>query len=94
MNNNHSFKYRLGMRLLSLAMKMVYEKDFSSHTLSGSEALFGFMGWLTSRNKEVTFSGHHEASEAAILVQVFCDENKLPEPRNDWHIHLVHPKED
>ena len=59
--------------------------------LSASEALFGFMGWLTSLETPVTFSGRHEASTAAQLVDEFCKANNLAEPREFWHLNLVHP---
>ena len=60
--------------------------------MSASEALFGFMGWLTCR-KEVTpnFSSAHDAGEAAKLVGTFCKENKLTEPREGWETNLIHP---
>lgn len=59
--------------------------------ISASEALYGFMGWLTSRDEAVTFSGHHNAAVAADLVALFCEVNDLPEPRRDWGV--VRPKE-
>jgi hypothetical protein len=41
--------------------------------MNEAEALFSFMGWLTSRNEEVgPFSSHHDASRAAELVNEFC----------------------
>jgi hypothetical protein len=59
--------------------------------LSASEALFGFMGWLTSLETPVTFSSHHEAGIAAQLVDEFCKANNLAEPREFWHLNLHHP---
>jgi len=59
--------------------------------LSASEALFGFMGWLTSLETPVTFSSHHEAGTAAQLVDEFCKANNLAEPRDFWHLNLHHP---
>lgn len=59
--------------------------------LSASEALFGFMGWLTSLETPVTFSGHHEASIGAQLVDEYCKANNLAEPREGWHLNLVQP---
>ena len=60
--------------------------------MNASEALFGFMGWLTSRD-EVTpnFSANHYAGEAANLVSVFCKENNLSDPRAGWENNLIHP---
>jgi hypothetical protein len=59
--------------------------------LSASEALFGFMGWLTSLETPVTFSGHHEASIGAKLVDEYCKANGLAEPREGWYLNLVQP---
>ena len=59
--------------------------------LSASEALFGFMGWLTSFKNPVTFSGSHEAGIAAELVDEFCKANNLSKPRDGWYLNLVHP---
>ncbi len=59
--------------------------------LSGSEALYGFIAWLTTRKEEVTFSGHHEASIAADLIDRFCKTNHLTEPRDNWSDNLTHP---
>ena len=63
-----------------------------SDKLTASEALFGFMGWLTSR-EEVTpeFSSKHDASEAANLVAEFCEKNDLDDPRSGWENNLTHP---
>jgi len=60
--------------------------------LSASEALFGFGGWLTSRDKAVTLSRSHEAGIMARLIDVFCKTNELEEPRNHWEENLTHPK--
>lgn len=63
-----------------------------SNEMTASEALFGFMGWLTSR-KEVTpnFSSRHDAANAAELVGQFCKENNLSDPRDGWENNLIHP---
>ncbi len=58
-----------------------------------SEALYGFVGWLTSREEPVTFSEKHDAAPAADLVAQFCITNKLREPRENWTKNLTHPKE-
>ena len=52
--------------------------------LSASEALFGFMAWLTTREEPVTFSSQHDASKAAELVGLFCKANGLEDPREGW----------
>lgn len=40
-------------------------------------ALFDFLGWLTSRDEEVTFSGHHEAGIAVRLLQEWAEKRGL-----------------
>lgn len=59
--------------------------------LSPSEAVYGLMGWLTSRDEAVTMSAHHEASTAAQLADEFCKANGLGDPRIGWEKHLTHP---
>ncbi len=59
--------------------------------MTGSEAVYGFMAWLTTREAEETFSAHHDAAPAAELVAEFCKVNNLTEPRDDWTDRLTHP---
>ena len=61
--------------------------------MNASEALYGFMGWLTSRDEAVTFSGTHDAGIAADLVDRFVKANNLTEPRDGWQENLTHPKD-
>ena len=64
-----------------------------SHKLTATEALYGFMGWLTSRDESLTLSGRHDASVAADLVAQFVKENDLGDvSREDWHKFLHHPR--
>ena len=61
--------------------------------LSGSEALYGFMGWLTSGSKRVgPFSAIDDAAAAAELVDEFCKVNGLADPRANWEELLTHVK--
>lgn len=63
------------------------------HKLTATEALYGFVGWLTSRDEPVTFSAVHGATEAADLVAKFICENELADvSREDWYKFLNHPK--
>lgn len=60
--------------------------------LSGSEAIYGFVGWLTTR-KEVTKMGSNQYCMPIIeLAKEFCETNRLKEPKEGWHKNLVHPK--
>ncbi len=46
-----------------------------------SEALYGFVGWLTSREEAVTLGAVHDAAIGADLVNEYCIVNNLAEPR-------------
>ncbi len=56
-----------------------------------SEALHGFVGWLTSRNERITMSSRDEAGTDAVAE--FCRVNQLAEPRENWAENLVFPEE-
>lgn len=61
--------------------------------LNSSEAVLGFLAWLTCRESEVTFSSKHNASIAVELFEKFQKANNLPEIRADYHKVLNHPKD-
>jgi len=61
--------------------------------LSPSEALFGMMGWLTTRDKQTKLSSKDDCSEPAQLIGKFIKANKLKHPRRNWEKKLKHPKE-
>jgi len=58
--------------------------------LSGSEAVFGLLAWLTTRD-ETTVLGPHQQVDVSIATQ-FVEANRLAEPREAWHELLTHPK--
>ena len=58
--------------------------------LSGSEAVMGFLAWLTTRD-ETTVLGPHQTVDIT-LYERFVEANKLNEPREMYHQLLVHPK--
>jgi hypothetical protein len=62
--------------------------------LSPSEALFGFVAWLTTRNEPTIMSRHDEASGPADRIRAFCEANNLEEPRAGWEKTFVFPKVD
>ena len=52
---------------------------------SASEALFGFMGWLTTRPvASGPFSSVYDAAPAGDLVAEYCRKQGYAEPRDDW----------
>lgn len=56
----------------------------SVESLSPSEALFAFAGWITTRPEAVTASAKHDAAPWAELVRDFCNHYRLPAPREGW----------
>ena len=52
--------------------------------LNASEALYGFSGWLTSRDEPVVFSAYHDAAIVAELINEFIKKFDLPDIRDDW----------
>lgn len=61
--------------------------------LSASEALYGFVGWLTTRSARTVMSLRDNASPIAELVATFCRENELEPTRERWSLLLKHPVE-
>jgi len=64
-----------------------------SEILNGSEALYGFCGWLTSRDEKTTMSATDDSAKVADLIGKFRKVNKLEEPRDGWDNELTHPVE-
>ena len=64
----------------------------STFELSGSEAVYGFAAWLTTRREPITMSAAHDSSDPAVLVDRFCMANELQTPRSGWNRKLRHPK--
>jgi hypothetical protein len=57
-----------------------------NHALTPAEALYGFMGWLTTRDRPVTLSRRDDAAAGADLVAEFCKTQGLGDvSREDWH---------
>lgn len=59
-----------------------------------SEALYTFVGWLTTRKERLVLSSADDAAPVAELVDKFCVVNEIPEPgdpNKDWP--YQHPEE-
>lgn len=63
----------------------------SAEHMTASEALFGFMGWLTSLPYPVVFSASHDAAKAVELIAEWSKVNNLSPPADDFHKRIVHP---
>ncbi len=59
--------------------------------LSASEALYGFMGWLTTRQEVMSAGASHECAPVADAIKEFCDANDLAQPRDGWEKNFVYP---
>ena len=59
--------------------------------LTASEAVYGFAGWLTTREEQTVMSSTDDAAVIAELVNEFCETNDLDFPRSDWSDRLKHP---
>jgi hypothetical protein len=61
--------------------------------LNASESLFGFCGWLTTRDEQTIMSAKDNCSRIVELIKKFQEVNNLPEVRDGWENNLTHPKE-
>ena len=52
--------------------------------LNGSESLYAFGAWLTTRDEPITMSGHDDAAPVVEAISCFCKEYGLAEPRPGW----------
>lgn len=59
--------------------------------INAAEALFGFMGMLTSMEHPVTFSARHGAGMGVELVGTFCESNSLQSCRGGWEKNFEYP---
>ena len=59
--------------------------------LTAAEAVYGFCGWLTTREVKTIMSASDDAAPIATLIDQFCKENKLQDPRDGWDNNLIHP---
>ena len=64
----------------------------TENKLTASEAVYGFAAWLTCRTEKTIISSSDDAGGIATLVNKFCEENNLDDPRDDYHKILKHPK--
>jgi hypothetical protein len=58
-------------------------------TLNASEAVYGFAGWLTTREKRTVMSATDDAAIVADLCKEFCEVNNLPEISEDWPSNMI-----
>jgi len=61
--------------------------------LTGSEAVYGFCAWLTTRDEVTKMGANNDCAPIADLAARFCDENGLPDPRSNYTDYLTHPRD-
>jgi len=59
--------------------------------LIASEALYGFMAWLTTRDEVVSFGSTHDCAVAVDLIVEFSKVNSLEGPRDTWPEGFIMP---
>lgn len=62
-------------------------------TMNSTEAIFGFIGWLSCRKGMIKIGAKYDCDEIAQLIGEFVEMNNLPKPRDDWSDNLTHPEE-
>ena len=61
--------------------------------MNASEAVYGLLAWLTTREEVVCFGGSEDCAPAAEAAKLFCETNGLPEITNAWPDNLIHPSD-
>jgi len=61
--------------------------------LSVSEAIYGFVAWLTTQKQPITAGSAHDCAPWADRISQFCKVNQLPTPREGWQENLVYPSD-
>ncbi len=61
---------------------------------TASEALYVFMGWLTTREQPIIIGSRIDCVPIVGLIAEFCRVNNIPDPRDDvkWNLLMKHPE--
>ncbi|MCI0393275.1 MAG: DUF1778 domain-containing protein [Acidobacteria bacterium] len=59
--------------------------------LSPSEALYGFVAWLTTCEKSIVMGAAYNCDSAIQVLTKFIDHNGLSRPRDGWEKYFSHP---
>ena len=84
-----------GAKIFPVQLRSILEAlEDMDPKLTASEALFGFVGYITTREEKICAGSHEECGQWVELIDKFCRANKLPHPREGWEKNLAtHPKE-
>lgn len=58
--------------------------------LNPSEAVYGFVAWLTTRKEQTILSSSNDCAPVCDLIKKFCIANQLPGVSENWPNHLIH----
>ena len=59
--------------------------------LSPSEAVYGFVAWLSGREEVTKMGSKNDCANLADKIQLFCETNNLTDPKDHWEKNLIHP---
>jgi hypothetical protein len=59
--------------------------------MNASEAVYGFVAWLSCRKEKTVISSTDNCAPLAELIKQFCETNELTEPRENLQERLTHP---
>lgn len=62
-----------------------------NNKMSASEAIYGFCGWLTTKEERTVMSSKHNCAPIADKIKEFCETNELNDPIDGWEKNLKHP---
>lgn len=61
--------------------------------MNAAEEIYAFVGFLTTRDKELILSAHNDCAPIAELTWAFVKANNFPELRDGWHnVKIIQPQ--
>lgn len=91
-DEHNLYKYEIGAKMDEKQMKDITLPDQRKSELTASEALYGFVGWLSGQDEVHIISAKHDCAIWAELINTFCIMNNLSEPEGRWDKKLIHPE--
>lgn len=67
------------------------EVELEKLTPNASEALYGFIGWLSTQPDRLEIGAGSECSIWAEKINQFIAMNDLPDMRENWARNIIHP---
>lgn len=59
--------------------------------MKAADALYGFVAWLTTREKPITFGAHHHCGPAADAVKEFLDKQGESDVSDEYPDNITMP---